>query len=118
MLAFEVHINGKRRCLAGVADHGVVSAILSWIGRAGEGTLPKEGVSLHVGGLDSVRGEHMDWLEEHLAAGDEVRIRVVDVLKADRPIKGSRRPVENGMRHKKAYVRRMAKQFGWKILTK
>ena len=60
----------------------------------------------------------MDWLEEHLAAGDEVRIRVVDVLKADRPIKGSRRPVENGMRHKKAYVRRMAKQFGWKILTK
>jgi hypothetical protein len=75
-------------------------------------------VSLHVGGLDSVLGEHMDWLEEHLAAGDEVRIRVVDVLKVDHPIKGSRRPIDNSMRNKKAYVRRMAKQFGWKILAK
>ena len=72
---------------------------------------------MHVSGLDSARDEHMDWLRQDLVAGDDVRIRIVDVPKADHPITGSRKPVDNSMRHKKAYVRRMAKQFGWKILT-
>lgn len=118
MLALEVHLNGKRRCLAGIAEDGVVSAIISWVGRGRpERGLPKEDVSLRVGGLDSVHREHMDWLQEDLAAGDDVRIRVVDVVKADRPIKGSRRPVGNTSRRQKSYVRRMAKQFGWKIVT-
>jgi len=119
MLALEVHINGKRRCLAGIANDGVVSAILSWVGRGNpERGLPKEDMSIQVGGLDSERREHMDWLQQELAAGDDVRIRVVDVPKVDRPIKGSRRPVDDGNRRQKAYVRRMAKQFGWKIVTK
>jgi hypothetical protein len=60
----------------------------------------------------------MDWLQHDLAAGDDVLIRVVDVPKVDPPIKGSRRPVDDSPSRKKAYVRRMAKQFGWKIVTK
>ena len=69
MLALEVHINGKRRCLAGIADDGVVSAILSWVGRGRpERGLPREDVSIRVGGLDSERREHMDWLQQELAA--------------------------------------------------
>src|SRR5262249_7253225 len=119
MLALEVYINGKRRCLAGIADDGVVSAILSWVGRGrSERGVPQEDLTLRVGGLDSMRGEHLDWLKQDLAAGDEVKIRVVDVRKVDRPIKGSRRPVGNTIRRQKAYVRRLAKQFGWKIVTK
>ena len=117
MLALEVYVNGKRRCSAGIAGDGVVSAILSWIGRGRpERGLPKEDVSLRVGGLDSARREHIDWLEQDLVAGDDVRIRIVDVPKVDRPIKGSRRPVGNTTRRQKAHVRRMAKQFGWKIV--
>ena len=74
MLALEVHINGKRRCLAGIANDGVVSAILSWVGRGHpERGLPKEDMSIRVGGLDSERREHMDWLQQELAAGDDVR---------------------------------------------
>ena len=73
---------------------------------------------MSISGLDSVRREHMDWLKQDLKAGDDVRIRIVDVPKVDRPIKGSRSPVDDSMRHKKAYVRRMAKRFGWKIAGK
>jgi bifunctional ADP-heptose synthase (sugar kinase/adenylyltransferase) len=119
MLAFEIHINGKRRCLAGIANDGAMSAVLSWVGRGrAERGLPKEDVSLQVGGLDSLRREHMDWLQQSLAAGDEVMVRVVDVRNVDAPLKGSRRPVGDTKRHQKAYVRRMARQFGWKIQTK
>ena len=119
MLAFEIYINGKRRCLAGLADDGVVSAILSWVGRSRPTRgLPKEELNLRVGGLDSVRREHMDWLLQDLMAGDDVRIRVIDVPKVDRPIKGSQKPVDDSPKRKKAYVRRMAKEFGWKIVTK
>lgn len=119
MLALEVYLNGKRQCLAGIADDGLVSAILTWVGGVRSGRrLPEEDISLRVGGLDSVRREHLDWLRQDLAAGDEVRIRVVDVPKVDRPIKGSRRPADVGTRSQKAYFRRMAKKFGWTIVTK
>lgn len=116
MLAIEVEINGKRRCRAGLAGDGVVSAILSWVTKCG---LPRDdGVRFQVGGLDSVHGEHMNWLVRDLAVGDEVLIRVVDAPKATAPIKESRRPVDSSPRREKAYVRRMAKKFGWKIVTK
>ena len=119
MLALEVHVNGKRRCVAGIADDGAISAILSWVGRGRpERGLPKEEVHLHVGGLDSLKREHMDWLQQDLTAGDEVLVRVVDVRKVDAPLKGSRRPVDDSKRRQKAYVRRMAKQFGWQIQTR
>jgi hypothetical protein len=119
MLAFEIHVNGKRQCVAGIADDGVVSAIFSWIGRGrAERGLPKEDVSLSVSGLDSLRREHVDWLDQNLAAGDEVMVRVVDVQKVDSPLKGSRRPLGDTKRRQKAHVRKMAKQFGWKIQTK
>jgi hypothetical protein len=118
MIALEVHVNGKKRCVAGIKDDGVVSAILSWVGRGRpERGLPAEDVSLRVGGLDSLKDEHMDWLLEDLMVNDEVMIRIVDVRKGDPPLKGSRRPVKDTKRHQKAYVRRMAKQFGWKIKT-
>src|SRR5262245_29468073 len=98
MLALEVHINGKRRCLAGIEGDGLVSAILSWVGRVEdrpERGLPKEELSFRVVGLDSMRREHMDWLRRELAVGDEVRIRIVDVPRVDPPIKGSRRPAND-----------------------
>jgi len=117
MTAIEVHVNGKKQCVAGIARDGVVSAILSWVGRGDEHPeLSREDVSLRVGGLDSKRDEHVDWLTRDMAVGDEIVLRIVDVRKLDAP-KKERRPGSDTRRRQKAHVRRMAKQFGWKIQT-
>jgi hypothetical protein len=119
MTAIEVHVNGKKQCIAGIARAGVVSAILSWVGRDDQHPdLPREDVSLRVGGLDSKRDEHVDWLTKDMVVGDEIILRIVDVRKPDAPKKGSRRPVSDSRRRQKAHVRRMAKHFGWKIQTR
>jgi hypothetical protein len=102
-----------------MADDGVVSAILTWVRRGKpERGLPREELRFRVGGMDSLRREHIDWLERELTVGDEVFIRVVDVRRVDAPLKGSRRPVDDSKRRQKAYVRRMAKEFGWKIIKR
>jgi len=118
MTAIEVHVNGKKQCIAGIARDGVVSAHLSWVGRGDDHPgLPREDVSLHVGGLDSKRDEHVNWIDRDMAVGDEIVLRIVDVRKPDAPRKKSRTPARDIRRFQKAQVRRMAKQFGWKIQT-
>ena len=32
MLAFEIHVNGKRLCTAGIGEFGVLAANLIWVG--------------------------------------------------------------------------------------
>src|SRR5258705_11119609 len=111
MTAIEVHVNGKKQCVAGIARDGVVSAILSWVGRGDEHPdLAREDVSLRVGGLDSKRDEHVDWLTRDMAVGDEIILRIIDVRKPDAPKKGSRRTASDTRRRQKTHVRRMAKQ--------
>ncbi|HZI88194.1 MAG TPA: hypothetical protein VFD48_15280 [Pyrinomonadaceae bacterium] len=71
MLRFEVEINGERSCLAGVAEFGVLTAILSWV-KIPE-MIAKEGeearkLDLHVGGLTENNGgeAHVTWLNRDL----------------------------------------------------
>jgi hypothetical protein len=117
MIAFEVHLNGKKVCTAGVGQLGVLSTCLSWRGpqpyQKG-GPCVAEYLRLDAGGLaDS--GEHLRWLDRKLKRGDVVRIKVVEVDSADKPReRQSPNPVAD-LRRQKQYVRRMAEQFGWKI---
>ena len=57
MIAFEVSLNGKRACVAGVEGFGVLSAILSWVRRHPEkrrqGRTTDEDLTVDVGGLRS-----------------------------------------------------------------
>lgn len=116
MTAIEVRVNGRKQCVAGIKCDGVVTAILSWVGRGDEHrALPREDVTFRVGGLDSKRREHMEWLTRNMSVGDEIVLRVVDVPKSSVPKKRRRRTTANSLRQEKARVRRMAKQFGWKI---
>jgi hypothetical protein len=80
---------------------------------------PTEVLNLQVlamGALDTPRGERLDWLKERLAVDDEVRVRIVEVEEVSPP--GSRRPIphELSVERRKEHTRRMAAEFGWKII--
>ena len=81
MIAFEVHRNGEKLCVAG-ADGGILTAILTCqdhVSRAGvEGEPPT--ITFHIGGLNrskSVTSETETWANEALKPGDEIRIRII-----------------------------------------
>jgi hypothetical protein len=109
MRAFKVSLNGKKLCLAGVGERGVLSAIVNRVeGDRGEDLF------MEVGGLSSEG--HVKWIRyKHLRVGDEIRVKIAEASSVDRPIQ--KQPVDPAetLRAQKRYVRMMAKQFGWKI---
>jgi hypothetical protein len=110
MRAFQVHLNKKRLCLAGIGDDGVMSAILSHLSKGDE-------VDFRVGGLDSSTDEHVIWKELKLYTGDEIRIKIVESRVVDKPRVRSPRDRAQEKRYRKLHVRRMAKELGWKIIA-
>jgi hypothetical protein len=135
MIAFEVHLNGKKVCTAGAGEFGDLTAGLDW--RRGPHVSPATGfehdfelLELVVGGV-SVRYKEkkaphlkpgfaythsLEWLRRKVQPGDEVTIKVVDVPSADKPRKRIKVPTPNDtLQSHKRYVRGAAKALGWKI---
>ena len=121
MIGFEISVNGKRLCTAGVGDHGVLTAILSWVRRKGEHTRDKrphsseEELTLEVGGLITPRQEHVRWQRHPVRVGDEIHLKIVQVSTVDKPRFKVRSDATRDLRAQKDYVRQMAKRFGWEI---
>jgi hypothetical protein len=124
MPAFQVSLNDKKLCTAGVGEHGVLTTMVTWVRRKGGATREKkpdsveEELSLHVGGLITPKQEHVDWVERRLKAGDEVRVKIVGTTKVDQPRARRKNDPARDLRAKKKYCRMLAKEFGWKIVTK
>ena len=112
MRAFEVHLNKKRLCVAGVGDDGVLSTILSHV--IGNG---RDEVNLTVSGMVCPANEHVRWSQPRIRTGDEIRIKVVESTVVDRPRKRYRQDPVEDKRNLKRYVRKMAREFGWKIVS-
>jgi hypothetical protein len=112
MRAFEVFTNGKRLCLAGIGDDGVLTVMVSLAVKKGRGI---DDLRLDVGGLISPVHENVRWTNEHLNVGDEVTVRIVEVSTPDAPNERERSNPADDLEKKKEYVRAMAKEFGWKI---
>jgi hypothetical protein len=113
MRAFEVSLNRKKLCLAGIGDDGVLTAIVHWVPRKGEGDL-----FLTVGGLISPVSEHVTWVRQDLSVVDEISVRIVETSSTDKPIKRERTHPAEDVKYQKSYVRAMARKFGWKIQTR
>jgi hypothetical protein len=110
MRAFNISLNGKKVCLAGIRGYGVLAVtITSVIGN--HGTMS----SLQVGGLDGKTREHFDWTQKRLREGDEIGIRIVEIRSPDKPVRKKLIDSAADLAAKKSYVRRMAKELGWKI---
>lgn len=114
MKAFQIHLNGKKLCVAGVGENGVLSAIVDCVTMRGRDML-----QISVGGLISSNAEHVRWLEQRkLRTGDQIQVEIVEVESADSPLTRRHRSdpaVE--LRERKRYLREMAKKFGWTITT-
>src|SRR5262245_44406750 len=121
MIAFEVYINGKKRCTAGIAVPCVLTAALSWVLRnpAVRG-LRSKGMLFGVGGLIRRSDPHLDWSQADLAPGEEVTARIVEATRVDKPKRRRRWRATPAQirRRKQLHLRRLAKELGWKIQTK
>ncbi|MGA9391427.1 MAG: hypothetical protein WBV69_13375 [Candidatus Sulfotelmatobacter sp.] len=113
MRAFKVYLNGKKLCLAGIGDDGVLSAITNWV--AG-GRYKAADLFLEVGGLISPTREHVKWIKQKpLGVGDEIRVKIVDTDSVDGPVERHRSDSARDLENQKAYVRATARQLGWTL---
>ncbi len=105
MLAFEVRLNGKRVCVAGADDLGILSANISACGPLGSKAVPvrpDETIEIFysVGGRTSRPNPEKDvnahWkLIAPLQVGDLIQVKIVEIKKADRAksrVKVARKP--------------------------
>ena len=114
MRALEVSLNGKRLCVAGVGDNGVVSTNISCVLRNG-----KDELFLYTGGISNEGQEFWRWHNRNVKVGDVIQVAVIETAKADRPRHRERQQVTRAeqIRGEKKLVRQLAKKFGWKIQT-
>src|SRR4051812_28012868 len=104
MKAFRVKVNGKRLCLAGVGEIGVLTAIVDYVGDGGSDEL-----SLSVGGLLTAKDEHVRWLRRRkMKVGDRVQIEILNSRFVDAPTGRHRRTPAQVRAETKKYVRDMA----------
>jgi hypothetical protein len=109
MRTFEVFLNRKRLCVAGIDADCVLSAIVDYVsGKRGR-------LHLSVGGLDTLAEEHVRWQDRNLRVGDEIRIRIANRKQVDPPVKRFPRDKSKELESKKSYVRHYAKELGWEI---
>jgi len=113
MRAFEVYSNDRKLCVAGIGDDGVLTAIVNWVAKKGNGDL-----FLTVGGLVTPVREHVNWVRQDLAVGDTITVKIVEASSTDVPRSRKRSNPAEDLKQQKSYVRAMAKKLGWKIQTK
>jgi len=101
MLCFEVWRNGEKLTTAGVSETGVLSVILSWVGKepnassiAASSVAAIPGIHCSVGGIEGVT--HVNWHEtDQLKIGDELRVRLISSDHSDPPIHSETPPRGN-----------------------
>ncbi len=113
MTAFEIHLNGRKMCTAGINEAGVVVPTITWASR---GTNKNdEDLEFRVGGLISRTKTHVDWFHRMLKTGDEVKIVVVETKKVDRPKKKRRESKAARVKREQKYLEKKAAEYGWKL---
>jgi hypothetical protein len=101
MLCFEVWRNGEKLTTAGVSQTGVLSFILTWVGKepnassfVASSTDAIPGIHCSVGGIEGV--VNVDWYEtDQLKIGDELRVRLISSDLSDLPFRSQLAPRGN-----------------------
>ena len=95
-MRFQVIINGKKICTAGIKEYGVLSAIASWVKRHPAKYDPNkhpsleeftaEEITFSLGGLLN-DGVHVQWDKREIRPGDEITIKILEQGQYDEPEK-------------------------------
>jgi hypothetical protein len=118
-IAFDVFVNGKKVCRAGVGELGVVTANLSWVRRVNgrkAAAATTEELELEVGGLhNDAAGANISSLWAHLPlkAGDRVSLRIVRAASFDPPSHVSASTPLDVKRAEERYMEHVGKKHGW-----
>ena len=97
MRAFQIVLNGKRICVAGIPRDCVLSTTITYVP-----IRKRKETRLYVGGLEVGKNEHVFWEEATLRAGDEVRIKIVETKSVDAPLRRYLREPAGRSRSRKA----------------
>jgi len=111
MRAFEIHLNGKKLCVAGMERGQLLFSIACVENKQGRGD-----VGLGMTGISATR-DTVRWQQRSLQMNDKVQIKIVEAKTADAFEVLQKAPLDS-RKYEKAYVRSMAKEFGWTIKTK
>jgi hypothetical protein len=110
MRAFQILLNGKKICVAGIPKDGVLTTTLTYVPFR-----KRRETRLYVGGLETEKDEHLFWKEAILHRGDELRVRIVETKSVDVPAQRYPRDHAAEVEREKRHLRKLAKKFGWKI---
>jgi hypothetical protein len=113
MRAFKVFLNGKKMCLAGIGNDGVLSTTIAYTPFRN-----RREMRARVGGLLMPQDEHVVWTNFRLRVGDELRVKIVECQTVDEPRRRFPRDLATEARNEKRYVRKLARKLGWKIQTR
>jgi hypothetical protein len=116
MKVFDVSINGRKICRAGVGADGVLTAIVGWSKLTGMAAAearrlgqPPDETRLHVGGLRN--DTHFSWSDRNLQPGDRVTIEVTQARTSDPPAGRKRNDPAQQQRREKEYYLRLKQKF-------
>ena len=110
MHAFRILLNGKRICVAGIGDDGVLSTTITYVPFR-----KRRETRLHVGGLVLPQNEHVRWNQVNLHTGDEVRLKIIESKVVDKPRVRFPRDVEAEAKSEERQLRRLAEKYGWTL---
>jgi hypothetical protein len=123
MICFEVKVNGRHLCTAGVGEPGMLHAILGWVHWSrqdrpqGDSEVGKSSVKLDLTVSGSTPHgedgqEFFDWLKDHpISVGDEVSIRVLSKDGSDPPATRRELTTEDVEAGERAYYERKKAEY-------
>ena len=111
MIAFEISIDGRKACTAGVSPAGVTSVIATWVRRESS----EEELCLEVGGLShdpDGASVHLRWLRQPLRPRQRIVIDVLETEAVDPPERREREDPARVAQQKRAYYERLKREYG------
>lgn len=109
MIGFELKINGKLICSAGVGSLQFLTAALTWMKRKEEElNVSVGGMAFHANG----ENEEVRWVNQPVAAGDEIAIRILDKLVYDEPVQRLASSPAQELETRRQILEKLKQQFG------